>query len=72
MIHWNHHCLFHVCSDHVIIMMSLIMTSSTVHISEKHETLRVKTICMTAKQGEYLHYNVHSLYGHYEAIATKQ
>lgn len=43
----------------------------TVHISERGETLRVKTICMTAKQGDYHHYDVHSLYGHYEAIATK-
>lgn len=41
------------------------------HISERGETLRVKTICMTAKQGDYHHYDVHSLYGHYEAIATK-
>ena len=48
------------------------MTSLTVHISEQGDTLRVKTICMTAKQGDHLHYNVHSLYGHYEAIATKQ
>ena len=53
-------------------MTSLIMTSFTVHISERGNTLKVKTICMTAKQGDYLHYDVHSLYGHYEAIATNQ
>lgn len=70
MTHWKHHCIFHVSVDHVISMTSLIMRSSIVHISERGDTLRVKTICMTAKQGEYLHYNVHSLYGHSEAIAT--
>ena len=34
-----------------------------------------KTICMTTKQGdngEFLHYDVHSLYGYTEAIATKK
>lgn len=51
-------------------MISLIVTSLIVHISERGELLRVKTICMTATQGEYTHYDVHSLYGHYEAIAT--
>ena len=51
-------------------MNDIIITSSTVHISERGELLRVKTICMTAKQEQYVHYDVHSLYGHYEAIAT--
>ena len=34
-----------------------------------------KTICMITKQGddgEFLHYDVHSLYGYTEAIATKK
>lgn len=70
--HWKHHCIFHVSNDHVIPMMSLLMTSLSVHISERGYLLRVETICMTAKQGEYLHYDVHSLYGYYEAIATLQ
>ena len=32
-----------------------------------------RTLCMTARQGEnneYMHYDVHNLYGHTEAIAT--
>ncbi|KAL4238020.1 hypothetical protein ACF0H5_002731 [Mactra antiquata] len=34
-------------------------------------TLRDKTLCATAKQHLSTHYNLHSLYGHSEAIATK-
>ena len=34
--------------------------------------LRAKTLCMTAKHHGYLHYDVHSLYGYSEAVATNK
>lgn len=35
------------------------------------ELLSTKTICMTAKHKAGLHYNIHNLFGLYEAKATK-
>jgi lysosomal alpha-glucosidase len=33
-------------------------------------SLEQKTICPSAKQHLSSHYNLHNMYGHYEAIAT--
>ena len=40
----------------------------------KKARLSQNTLCMTGlqKEGKYLHYDVHSLYGHFEAIATQK
>ena len=34
------------------------------------DSLNSKTICASSKQYISIHYNLHNLYGHYEAIAT--
>ena len=35
-------------------------------------TLRAKTLCASSVQSVSTHYNLHSMYGHSEAIATKK
>ena len=61
-----------LCSPLVIFLHlhHFILIPAAIRQSWNPNKILEKTLCMTAKQNLSLHYNVHSLYGHTEAIAT--
>ena len=54
----------------VVIVVVIVVVVASIRQSLDPSPLTDKTLCMTAQQYYSSHYNVHSLYGHTEAIAT--
>ncbi len=57
------YCCYHCYCCYYYLIASIRQSWAAIKLTDK-------TLCMTAIQNYSLHYNVHSLYGHTEAIVT--